>query len=219
LVGDSAAGQWSSALAEPAIKQHWRLVAITHSSCPWTATLMTETGHSTPYTVCQQWGRSVLGMLETSIKPDVVITSDRPSNGVPGHPEADQATREEIGRGMAAYWSRLEAEHIAVIGIHESPEMGQDIPTCLARRGDTAQDCSAPAANAVYKHTAVEAAAAQVPGSALIDMNRFICSTSTCSPVVGNVIVYRDAHHLTDTYTLTLEPYLARALRRTGLLA
>jgi hypothetical protein len=42
----------------------------------------------------------------------------------------------------------------------------------------------------------------------LITMNSFICAPTTCAPVVGNVLVYRDAHHLTGTYITTLRPYL-----------
>jgi hypothetical protein len=43
-------------------------------------------------------------------------------------------------------------------------------------------------------------------------MNPLVCGPTVCAPVVGNVVVYRDSHHLTNTYSKTLEPYLLRRL-------
>ena len=44
---------------------------------------------------------------------------------------------------------------------------------------------------------------------AFIDMNDDICGPEVCPAVVGNIIVWRDYHHLTATYSLALAPYLA----------
>ena len=49
-------------------------------------------------------------------------------------------------------------------------------------------------------------------GEYLIDMSNLICTAKLCHPIVGNVEVYRDLHHLTNTYVLTLAPYLERKL-------
>jgi peptidoglycan/LPS O-acetylase OafA/YrhL len=216
LVGDSVAGQWSSALANLATRRGWKLVAVTHSSCPWTATLTTQTGKKTPYTACDKWGATVLNDLVTRIKPDVVITSDRPTNGVPDNPKSTPESRQDIGEGMAKYWTDLGKHGIPVVAIQESPEMGKDIPTCLAARGGSPAKCSVPADKAIYTDTAVDTAARTVSSAAVVDLNPFICTAKVCPPVVGNVVVYRDSHHLTKTYTLSLEPYLEKSLLATS---
>ena len=47
----------------------------------------------------------------------------------------------------------------------------------------------------------------------------FINSFIVCAgAVVGNVLVYRDRHHLTNAYTRTLEPYLEQRLLATDAL-
>jgi hypothetical protein len=46
----------------------------------------------------------------------------------------------------------------------------------------------------------------------LIDMNTFVCGKTECPSVVGNVLVYFDAHHLTSNYSNTMAPYLAPQL-------
>ena len=56
---------------------------------------------------------------------------------------------------------------------------------------------------------ATRAAAGRVP---LIDMNSLICGRTKCPPIVGNVLVYQDSHHLTSTYALTTAPYLEKRL-------
>ena len=43
-------------------------------------------------------------------------------------------------------------------------------------------------------------------------MNPLICGPVSCPPVIGNVLVYQDSHHLTSTYALTTAPYLEERL-------
>ena len=46
----------------------------------------------------------------------------------------------------------------------------------------------------------------------VIDMNDLICSPTWCASIVGNVLVYRDTHHVTSTYTGTLAAFLEQRL-------
>ena len=46
----------------------------------------------------------------------------------------------------------------------------------------------------------------------VLDLSRYFCAGDYCSPGVGGVFVYRDAHHLTATFARTLTPYLAEAM-------
>jgi hypothetical protein len=213
LVGDSLAGQWSSVLDVIAKKQHWRLVVETHSGCPFGATVIVHPGSGgKPDTGCHDWGTAVLRDLLTDIKPDVVITSDSPTDGTLADPKANSTARAEIGSGMADYWKQLQAAGISVVAIAESPSMVGSGPDCLSSRTGSVKSCSRPAAKAIFHATPLEKAASLAPSSRLIDLNSLICGKTTCLPVVGNVVVYRDQHHLTKTYTLTLEPYLRKLL-------
>ena len=79
LVGDSAAGQWFDALNAIAVRRHWKLVTELHSSCPWSSTLVLNWNGIGDLTACQAWGTAVLHDLITTIRPNVVITTDYPS--------------------------------------------------------------------------------------------------------------------------------------------
>jgi hypothetical protein len=57
--------------------------------------------------------------------------------------------------------------------------------------------------------------AARAPGDARvrpIDLSNYICTATTCPPVVGGVLVLKDSDHLTRAFSATLGPYLLRAL-------
>ena len=37
-------------------------------------------------------------------------------------------------------------------------------------------------------------------------------AATSCPPIVGNILVYQDSHHLTGAYALTTAPYLEKRL-------
>ncbi len=142
-----------------------------------------------------------------------MITSDWPGLATVGHPKGGAAAQQEIGAGMDAYWDELEGRHISVVAIKESPDMGLNVPDCLSKNPSSPAKCAVPAARALKPNLptvfATRAASGSVP---LIDMNPLICGPVSCPPVIGNVLVYQDSHHLTSTYALTTAPYLQERL-------
>ena len=213
LVGDSMAGDWFTPLEKIAVDRHWKLVTELHSVCPLSSTLMVTPDTGGPYTSCHSWGAAVMRDLITSIKPDVVITSDYPGLATMRHPAGGAAAQADIGAGMAAYWQQLQSHGISVVAIKESPVMGLNVPDCMATNPATPAKCTVPKARAIVPDLptvyATRAASGTVP---LIDMNSLICGPVSCPPVVGNVLVYQDSHHLTSTYALTTAPFLEERL-------
>ncbi len=212
LVGDSIAGGWFTPLQEIAEQRHWKLVTDLHAACPFTATMMvTVTGAD--YTSCHSWGVTALHDLETTVKPDVVITSDEPGLDTVAHPKGGAAAQADIRAGMSAYWSQLSRSGISVVAIKESPNMGINIPQCIAKHPASQSKCAIPVSKALNPDPpsvyAVKDAAGTVP---LIDMTPVLCGPSSCLPVIGNVLVYQDNHHLTSAYTQTTAPYLEQQL-------
>ncbi|SHG22887.1 Peptidoglycan/LPS O-acetylase OafA/YrhL, contains acyltransferase and SGNH-hydrolase domains [Jatrophihabitans endophyticus] len=212
LVGDSVAGQWFPALNAIALERHWKLVLNLHSLCPWSAT-MTVTGDGEAYRACHTWGAKLTAALLKQ-RPDVVITSARPSLGTTDHPEVGTAAWRAIGSGAVAYWNRLTAAGIPVVPIAETPEMHKDVPDCLASTDDDFDQCSATRSDALRPGTPMVVAARRTQAHA-VTMNDLVCAPKVCKPVVGNILVYRDKHHITQTFMLTLKPFLEKRLLAT----
>jgi peptidoglycan/LPS O-acetylase OafA/YrhL len=218
LVGDSKIGQWLPALQRIGEERGWAIVTYLRSRCAWTQTqTVVGAGDDSPYTRCAEWGRDVLDRLRTD-PPDIILTSDRPSVGIPDHPEADAESHAAIAQGMLPYWRAMEEQGTDVVAIRETPEMGVNVPDCVSAPGARVTDCDRATRKAVTDHgpvvLAAEAMGAAVP---LIDMTDLLCTEETCSPVVGDVLVYRDKHHLTRAYVMTLAPYLEERLTSAGI--
>ncbi len=214
LIGDSYAGQWSTALAAIAARQHWKLVTVVHDSCPWSAAELVRPGQTVPFTACYQWGRQATDFLLHTVHPDVVLVTARPGPTVPDHRAYDATSQQRVADGMARYWRELTAAGAQVVAIAPTPNPQLDVPDCLAGRTGSIASCSVPRDEAVPAATAIGRAVRMVgpAGAREIDLNDHICARNSCAPVVGNVVVYRDESHLTRTYTLSLIPYLQRAL-------
>jgi peptidoglycan/LPS O-acetylase OafA/YrhL len=209
MVGDSFDGDWFTPLLKIANQRHWKLVVDLRGNCPFTAT--TLAGAAGPS--CHAWGQTVLHDLLTTIKPNVVITSDYPDQPTTAHPHTGPKAMADIGDGMVPYWTKLEKHGIQVVAVRETPDMGFDVPTCLAENHDSAAKCSQPARKAIVKDPPTVIAARAMGGKVpVINMDNLICGKKKCLPIVGNVLVYQDSHHLTSTYTQTLAPYLYKRL-------
>lgn len=210
LVGDSAAGEWFDALNAIAVQRHWKLVTELHSSCPWSSTLMLNSNDIGDFTACQQWGQAVLHDLITTIRPNVVITSDYPNMATPDHPVLESpAAVAEIGAGMANYWTQLENAGISVTPIKESPDLVEDVPTCVEQHPTDLAQCDVPVSKAVLADSPISYAAKLMDGKVtVVDANSLICGPKVCQPVIGNVLVFSDRHHLTWPYSLTTAPFL-----------
>ncbi len=210
LVGDSAAGEWFDALDAIAVQRHWKLVTELHSSCPWTAAVMLNPNGTGTFTACHAWGAAVLHDLVATIRPDVVITSDYPNMATPGHPVKESpGAVAEIGAGMAQYWASLEHAGISVTALKESPDLREDVPACVERYPTELTRCDVPRSTAILRNSPVSAAAKQMRGNvAVVDANSLICGPKVCTPVVGNVLVYSDNHHLTWCYSRSTAPFI-----------
>jgi peptidoglycan/LPS O-acetylase OafA/YrhL len=210
MVGDSIDGDWFTPLLQIADERHWEIITDMHGSCPWSATVLSDPTNARP---CSVWGQAVLHDLLTTIKPDVVITSDDPEEGTAAHPQTGPQAMADIGAGMVPYWTQLQNHGIPVVAIEETPNMAFDPPTCLAENPGSPSKCGEPATKAIIPDPPTVLAARAMGGKVpVIDMNDLICSPTWCASIVGNVLVYRDTHHVTSTYTGTLATFLEQRL-------
>ena len=88
-------------------------------------------------------------------------------------------------------------------------------PACSRRSRPTGAPgaaCAQPRSDALDRDAAVSAAQRHPPRVRYVNLTRYFCDSSTCFPVIGGALVYKDATHITSVYGRTLGPYLLRAL-------
>jgi hypothetical protein len=84
----------------------------------------------------------------------------------------------------------------------------------MAPHRGRARQCAFGRKEGIVRSAAPAQRGAAGDGVHLIDLNDYICPTARCAPVIGDVMVYRQGSHLTNTYARTLAPELTRQLAK-----
>ncbi|GAA1676462.1 acyltransferase family protein [Glycomyces endophyticus] len=197
MYGGSKIWQWLPAVLDAAETRNWHVIAYTKNAC------IIETGQEDlgeeRYRSCAAWNDAVVAEI-ADIRPDLVLTY-----GSRVGYEAYETFPDYTDR-----YEQLLATGTAVAVVRDTPSPRFDIPMCVDLHGPGAAECTVDR-DAYFDEGAFDALA--VPeGVHKIDLTDHICGPEACAPVVGNVLVYRDDAHLTNTYAATLGPYLGAGL-------
>ncbi len=207
LAGGSHTEMWLSALDAIAKRNGIKIVTYVKRGCPITTDENPAYLERVPYPECYTWNREVMAELLTT-RPDAVVTnSTRPAEAGPG---------DFVPEGYTSAFKQLTDAGIPVVGIRDTPwphnDQGPiDTPQCLSAGGN-AQSCGTERASALSDVDPARIYAAKNPLFYALDLTDGVCTDDFCPAIVGNIMVYRDPHHLTQTYVRTLTAELQRQL-------
>lgn len=209
VLGDSHSAQWVTALEGIAEQRGWRVHVYTKSSCAFTDTVVRGPDGG-EYTACRDWNRAVVGQLR-ELRPDLVVTSSSTASAPAREvsPEEDLASMAE---GMVRLWEEVAAVSGEVVAIRDTPRARRDVVECVAANTEDPAVCERPEPEALADPDAQEEAARSFDRVHLIDLTDRFCADGRCPAVIGNVMVYRDAGHVTSTYIGMLTEDLAARL-------
>ncbi|MFL1376016.1 acyltransferase family protein [Nocardiopsis protaetiae] len=209
VVGDSHSAQWVPALMGLGEERDWRLVLFTKSSCAFTDT-MTRGPEGGAYEACHEWNRAVVDEL-VDLEPDLVITSSSTSAKPVEGDEDDRVPL--VAEGMTRLWDEVGEASGPIVAVRDTPRQRRDVVECVARNADDPRACAIPRAEAFERDDPQEEAVASLAGeAALVDMSDLFCANGECPAVIGNVMVYRDSGHITNTYVELLTDHLGERL-------
>ena len=205
LVGDSHAAHWFDAMEQIAQDNDLRLVSLTKSGCPLiSTTLPSPTNPGGEYTQCRTWNEAVLARIAAD-QPDLVVVSG-----------SRELLRDRYD-GLTDMLTRLTSAGHRVLVLGDTARQSVDVPECLSGNLDNALACADSAEKGidVASQDAMAASAAQA-GAAFTATAPWLCTDAVCPVVVGNLLMYRDASHLTTAASRwlapTLEPVIVDAL-------
>lgn len=200
LVGGSHSAHWLPALLELADRHRWRIVSITKSSCRFEPRHPSREGRQERS--CRQWNEHVLAKLG-ELRPDAVLTTSTTGQG----------GRDHTPDGYLTQWRRVAELDIPVLAIRDVAWHDSDIPECVEQHGPDARVCGADrAAHGLDRPATVESHRRVPDNIRFLDLTDYLCEPDFCPAVIGNVLVYHDAHHLSATYARTLAPFLAASI-------
>jgi len=203
VLGDSHAGQLRSAFDAVARGMGWRGYSIWRNSCSYIAR-----GRELPepeFSQCVRFKQDVKRWFaqHPQVKTVFVVglTRDAGSDPVDGYLDA---------------WKALGDRRIVVV--RDTPEMTEQTLPCVqeavAAGKSPGPACARPRADALPPDPAIEAAGRL--GLQTIDLTRSFCDQTSCFPVIGGVLAYKDLTHVTPSFARTLGPYLLQAVRALG---
>ncbi len=216
LAGDSHAMHYAPALETIAKKQNWKLLVMVKVACPLGDFPLYSEGKYRGD--CDLWRSKLLKWI-VDAKPDYVITSGGLQGVYGGLPPLEKQIE-----GYRRLWQKILGDRARMIVIRDNPLIklnpGKwlEVPPCLSWHPKNPERCNKPRELTLDSmKDAMVLAAKEQPRTTTIDLTPWLCTKDSCPAVIGNVVVYRDAHHLTETYVNTLAPYIETELLRAGL--
>jgi hypothetical protein len=197
LFGDSHAYMWLPALVSYAAKDKLRLVLIWQSACPAAKVTVWNQTTNVLYTSCNTFRARAITAIRT-LAPSLVLLASRttqvegPNKGV--IPQATwQRGLEETIKDLATPTTK-----VAIVG--DIAQFSELLPDCLEAEPNDVQACSTRDPNKkVPGHYSAEQLAAHATHATYLNPQQWLC-TSTCSPVIGNMVAYYNNDHVTATY-------------------
>ena len=209
LFGDSHAGMWLPAMIRIAEQRHWQLRLYGKPGCPAPRLAFYNQQRSRPFTECDRFRDFVLDRIRAERPQLVVVTnesfSQKLDRGVLVTPAQWQA-------GLTRTLTALHGTGARVVVLGDTPVLDQSAPECLAAHARNVTACFTTRAAATRRvWNSADYAAADATGSGYVSVLPWLC-TAVCTPVIGNVTVYRNRFHLTATYARMLSGVLEDAL-------
>jgi peptidoglycan/LPS O-acetylase OafA/YrhL len=219
LLGDSHAAQWFVAVDAIARERGWRLLAHTQGGCPLLDVVTWNRGADAYFTHCTTWRD---GVIDRFVAEGVSIALLSQHWGLLTGPEGRSVPADVWARDLPGVLTGLRDVGIEPVLFLDSPDPYDSAPACAAANPTDLTRCEP----GVLRNTerAVRTTAAGIAddlGVGLIDPHRWLCvdetpddtdDTTRCPIVIGDILVYRDSHHLSNTFVEWFTPVLADAI-------
>ena len=181
LIGDSHAAQWVPAFDAVGRELNWKVLPYTKRACAFVLGT-----HKNVSADCREWGVNVVERLK-ELQPDIVFVARYSQGG----------TRDMAPESLIATMRALQAPSRTIVYIADTPSFA-GIPNACWR--DTASCILSP------RKRLADPIVARAPRTdyAVLDLNDIVCPDGVCPMVIGNVIVWRDTHHITASYARTM---------------
>jgi hypothetical protein len=216
LFGDSHAAQWFSALQRLSTERHWRLVPITKGNCGVGDVPVFEKTFNRMFTECQEWRRSALARI-AALHPALVVTGTYLDSRQP-YPSSSNPEAVWV-EGWRRSFVNLQSSADHVVYMVDNLYRFTAGPDCAAAHPTHLSSCIQSTTSGGLMNPVRRANIANLAtslGVTVIDPLPWMCLDTKCPIVIGNVLVYRDNHHITQPFSRLVAPMLDAQLPALG---
>jgi peptidoglycan/LPS O-acetylase OafA/YrhL len=214
LFGDSHAAHWFPPLEAIANDHGWRLVVLTKANCPAADIEVHWETLKRRYHECGTWRDWALERIAAEDAELVIVSNSRAVQmTVDGGPAPSLERPADWEAALGRTLGRIEDMGAAIALIGDTPRPAGHPVRCLWRHRDDISACGTPIGKAIAaRRLASERSVANALGATFIDPTPWICPTDPCPAVIGRLLIYRDAAHLTAVFAAALTGRLEREL-------
>lgn len=220
LVGDSQAAMFNPAFEALTAERGWRLLRMARVACPIVdlPTSRRFDAMAETFSRCAHWRAGMMARLRAERPTLVVVSSARAYGnsglGIWGQPSFNNFDSGWVG-GLGRFTAEMRALGSQVLVLGPTPGATGLVPVCLSAHMNDPMACSFPVPRwASPAGIALERNTVELSGGQYADTTELFCSSGRCPVIVGNVMVFYDAGHLSREYSLTLSPAMGALVDR-----
>ncbi|MPY80091.1 MAG: acyltransferase family protein [Actinophytocola sp.] len=200
IVGDSHAQSLVGAFDPLVKKNDWQIIVMRRPGCPFSvkSELFPNRGS------CVAWNKTVVPEI-TRLRPDAVVAM--------GTYQVRAGLKERLPDGFVAQWRKLHAAGIPVVAIRDNPRYDYSPTECVDEKVTDELDCGGMRSEHYHDVPPYRNRMDIPPNVRFVDLSDLYCDDYVCPPIIGNVRVYRDENHITQTYMSTMSPMVEKRVK------
>ena len=211
LLGDSHAAMWAPAIIPSATAAGYKVIVQWFPNCPVADVVPWVTLKGQLGTDCSAWRTRTLSAI-ANLNPSVVILSEattfaQSDASTPFSPSAWQSALQRT-------FTVINKPSSKVIMMGDVPYFAVSPAQCLAAHPTDVQQCSTEVVNSIPQDrqmTSAESGAASATHIAFFNPDPLLCA-STCSPIVGSTVTFKDTTHVASSYAGSIRGALWKGL-------
>lgn len=206
IFGDSIGVQWFSTLAAMYDPHQWKIVVLTKSSCPMVDEIFFYQRIGREYTECEEWRNKAIEWLQARKVDNIFLGSTASSD----------FTEKQWTEGTGRILERLSRSADAIYVIEANPTLGFNGPDCLIKeKREGGYKCQSLSENSQYSRVAsfLKGVVDKYPKAHWVETASFVCPEGLCQAIRNDTVVFRDAQHLTATFTAKAAMHFSNQMR------
>lgn len=196
VVGNSHAHHFSTVVRQMAVEKRWKVINVISLGCFY--------GSATDQNAsCGKFIEQATALI-TATMPDRLFTQATKSR--------TNSPQESVVLGYEELVNNFTAKGIKVIGLRDNPRFAFDMPQCAASAGYESTDCRVELPRVMPVESPLRDFQSKNELFFPLDVTDLICPDEVCQPVVGNVFVYIDSNHISQSYWKTMHGEVSKRL-------
>lgn len=202
VLGDSHARQFAGAVTAVAQERGWRVITYIMMGCRYSGPTDQRDAE------CNAFNKDALeATIARNPQGVVVMGTQSDPNAVVGDGPTEQVTT-----ALDAGIDPLLNHGIPVLAVRDNARFNYDMTECLEIFGQHHPRCNPRESVLLQDRDPLEDFVADRPRVATLDLSDLYCPDGTCRAVIGNVMVYLDNNHITQSYGRTMVPWVGERM-------